>query len=219
VTSLTSTSVNGIQSGITLPPAATSRLVIAGFPSPVTAGVAGSFTVRAFGNPTPGYLGTARFTSSDPQAGLPGNYTFTAADAGVHTFSATLKAAGLQSLTVTDLANSGVSGAQGNIQVTAAAPSRLILVAPASVSANSPFSLTVTVVDAYGNVVTGYRGSLAFTCSTPTANLPKRYTFTAADQGTHTVTGLLMKKKGRQTITATEPNNSFLTATVAIQVV
>ncbi len=42
------------------------------------------------------------FSSSDAQAGLPSSYTFTAADAGVHTFSATLKTAGSQSITVKD---------------------------------------------------------------------------------------------------------------------
>jgi hypothetical protein len=52
------------------------------------------------------------------------------------------------------------------------------------------------VVDAYGNVVTGYRGTIAFRSSDPTAGLPKNYTFTAADQGVHTFTGLVLKKKG-----------------------
>jgi len=54
--------------------------------------VAGSFTVTAkdpYSNTTTGYTGTVHFTSSDAQAVLPGNYTFTSADAGLHTFSAT----------------------------------------------------------------------------------------------------------------------------------
>ena len=47
----------------------------------------------------------------------------TAADAGMHSFSATLKTAGSQSLTATDIANGAINGAQGNILVTAAAAS------------------------------------------------------------------------------------------------
>jgi hypothetical protein len=52
------------------------------------------------------------FTSSDGQASLPANYTFTAADGGVHTFSATLKTAGSQMLTATDTIASSITGAQ-----------------------------------------------------------------------------------------------------------
>ena len=49
-----------------------------------------------------GYTGTVHFTSSDAQAGLPANYTFTGGDAGTHVFSVTLKTAGTQSITATD---------------------------------------------------------------------------------------------------------------------
>src|SRR5207244_1328563 len=47
--------------------------------------------------------GTIHFTSTDPQAILPSDYTFTAADAGSHTFSVTLKTAGSQSIQVMDV--------------------------------------------------------------------------------------------------------------------
>src|SRR5262249_45601043 len=105
----------GTQANITVKPAAASRFTVADFPSPVTAGAAGSFTVTArdpYGNLASGYTDTVRFTSSDPRASLPGNYTFTAADAGVHTFSATFKTAGYQSLIATDTANGALTGAQ-----------------------------------------------------------------------------------------------------------
>ena len=77
----------------------------------------------------------------------------------MHTFSATLKTAGTQSLTATDTANAAIAGIQ-YVTVNPAAASRLVLSAPASVKAGAQFSLTVTVVDAYGNVVTGYRGTI-----------------------------------------------------------
>ena len=39
-------------------------------------------------------MGTVVFSSSDVQAGLPASFASTAVDAGVHSFSATLKTAG-----------------------------------------------------------------------------------------------------------------------------
>ena len=135
----------------------------------------------------------------------------------MHTFSAMLKTAGTQSLTATDTVNASIAGIQ-YVTVNPAAASRLVLSAPASVKANAAFSLTVTVVDAYGNVVTGYRGTLSFSSSDSTAKLPKNYTFTAADQGVHTFTGLVLKKKGKQTITVTDTLDGSLTASVMIDV-
>ena len=64
----------------------------------------------AFGNTATGYTGTVHFTSSDAQATLPADYTFTAGDTGVHTFTATLKTAGTQSLTATDTVDSSITG-------------------------------------------------------------------------------------------------------------
>ena len=96
-------------------PGVTSNLRVAAFPSPIQAGVAGNFTVTAldaFGNVAPGYRGTIHFSSSDTKAGLPANYTFAAGDGGVHTFSATLKTSGSQSLIATDTATSSIAGTQ-----------------------------------------------------------------------------------------------------------
>jgi streptogramin lyase len=84
----------------------------------VTAGNSLQVTVSAL-NPSnavvTGYRGTVQLTSSDFQAILPADYTFTAADNGVHTFTVTLKTAGSQTLTATDTATSTITGATGNI--------------------------------------------------------------------------------------------------------
>src|SRR5262249_62349741 len=102
--------------------------------------------------------------------------------------------------------------------VAPAAASRLLLSAPASVNAGVKFSLTVTAVDAYGNVVTGYRGRIAFRSSDSTAALPKNYTFSASDQGVHTFAGLVLRKRGKQTIKVTDTLDSSLTTSVSIDV-
>jgi hypothetical protein len=215
-----SASVTGTQTGITVSPAAASRLTLAGFPSPVTAGVSGSFTVTAvdrFGNRATGYRGTIRYTSSDAQAALPANYSFTADDAGMHTFSAVLKTAGNQSVTATDTANAAVVGSQ-SVTVNPAAASRLRISAPDSVKAKAQFSVTAAAVDAFGNVATAYRGTLSFRRPDSTVKLPSNYTFTATDLGAHTFVGLVLKKKGKQTITVTDTLDRSLTGSVTIQV-
>jgi hypothetical protein len=199
-----------------------SSFAVSGFPFSTTAGVAGSFTVTAktaSGITATDYTGTVHFSSNDAKALLPADYTFTAADAGVHTFSATLKTAGTQSITATDTVTASLTGTDGGITVKPGAANRFILSAPASVSAGVPFSLTFTVQDAYGNVVTGYTGTIHFTSTDTKATLPKNYTFTAADKGVHTFTGLVLRKKGTQKITLTDTLNSSLTGSVIVSVV
>jgi hypothetical protein len=218
-----SDSTNGISgsAGVTVNPGPVSRMIVYGFPSPITPGAAGTFTVSlqdTYGNMITGYTGTVHFTSSDPKASLPADFTFTTADPGYHVFSATLKTAGTQSITATDTTNAGLTGTEGGITVTPAAASKFILTAPASVTAGAQFSLTLTVEDAYGNVVTGYRGTVHFTSTDPRARLPKNYTFTATDRGVHTFTGLVLPAKGKQKITITDTFNSSLTASDTVDV-
>src|SRR5207245_1566816 len=112
--------ITGSQSGIIVNPTADERRVGKGFASPSTAGTASNVTVTAkdaYGNTATGYLGTVSFGSSDSQAALPANYAFVAADAGVHSFSATLKTAGSRSLTATDTGTSTITGSQSGIIV------------------------------------------------------------------------------------------------------
>ena len=72
--------------------------------------------------------------------------------------------------------------------------------------------------DAYGNVVTGYTGTIHFKSTDTTATLPANYTFTAADKGVHTFTRLVLRKRGNQKITITDTQNSSLTGSVIVNV-
>jgi hypothetical protein len=220
ITATATASLTG-SAAVTVSPAAASKMIVAGFPSPTTAAVAGSFTVTLedpYGNIASGYRGTVHLTSSDGKALLPANYTFTATDAGVHIFSATLKTAGTQSITATDTTTGSLIGTDTGIMVKPAAASKFILTGPATVSAGVAFSLTVTALDAYGNVVTGYTGTIHFSSTDTTASLPKNSTFTTTDQGVHTFTGLVLRKKGYQKITITDTHNSSLTCSVIVDV-
>src|SRR5207248_3371088 len=93
--------------------------------------------------------------------------------------------------------------------VNAGRASQFLIAAPPSVTVGVAFSLTVTVEDAYANVVTGYTGTIRFTSSDGQAKLPANYTFTAADKGVHTFTGLILQKTGKQIITITDALLSF----------
>src|SRR5439155_1022955 len=115
-------SITGSQS-ITVNPAAAYKLAIARFPYKPTAGVPGSFRVTIQDrysntiNMAPYFTDTVAFSSSDPLAVLPGKYTFTGADAGVHSFAATLNSLGGQSISATDTANASIMGSESMIVV------------------------------------------------------------------------------------------------------
>jgi hypothetical protein len=67
-------------------------------------------------------------------------------------------------------------------------------------------------VDAYGNVATGYRGSAAWTVSGGGVTAPASYTFTAADNGTHTFYSSATSS-GLYFFTVTDLSNPQLTGT------
>lgn len=86
-------------------------------PASVPSGTALDLTITAldpYGNPAVSYQGTVTFSSSDTDPGivLPADYTFTAPDAGVNTFSGgvTLITPGNQTIMGTDKA-SGITRA------------------------------------------------------------------------------------------------------------
>src|SRR5207253_1213729 len=153
-------------------------------------GSAANFTVTAkdpYGNTASGYTGTVHFTSSDSQAVLPANYSFSAGDAGAHTFNTALTTGTDQSLTATDTANGGISGSQTGITVNPAATNtRTVAGFPSPTTAGSAGNVTVTAKDTYGNTASGYTGTIHFTSSDSQAVLPANYSFSAGDAGAHT---------------------------------
>src|SRR5207245_8327020 len=110
-TDTTSSTITGTSNSILVSAAAASHFAVSA-PASAAAGSAISFTVTAqdsFNNTATGYTGTVHFSSSDPKAILPANYTFTGGDAGIHVFSGTLKTAGSQSITATDTVTGSIS--------------------------------------------------------------------------------------------------------------
>jgi FG-GAP-like repeat/RTX calcium-binding nonapeptide repeat (4 copies) len=180
-------------------------------PASATAGVARSVTVSAFdlsGNPDPAYTGTVHFTSSDYQAVLPADYSFTAADHGVHTFSVTLDTAGTQSLSVADY--KAFAFASADVTVSPAAASAFGIGGPYQPSSGATAFMAVVVVDPYGNLATDYTGTAHFSSSDAAATLPADYTFTAADGGQHNFP-VILRTAGPQTLTATDTHAPAIT--------
>jgi ELWxxDGT repeat protein len=214
-------SILGSENGITVDPAAVSQLTLAA-PSSTVAGSSFSITVTArdpYNNVATGYSGTVAFSSSDTKANLPAKYTFTTGNAGSSSFTGVaLKTAGTQPVTAADTATASIT-ASASVAVSPAPANEFILAAPTSVRAGVSFRLTVTVEDAYGNVVTNYLGTIRFSSTDTRATLPANFTFTATAHGVHTYTGLVLRKTGYQQITVTDTHQSTLLSSVIVDVV
>jgi hypothetical protein len=116
-------------------------------------------------------------------------------------------------------ANYAITYVNGTLTVTPGAATSLVFTGLSStVTAGQPTDVTVTAFDAYGNTATGYAGTVTFTSSDTSAQLPDPYTFTADDQGSHTFTGgLTMFMTGDQTLTASDLANGLsLTVTLTV---
>jgi hypothetical protein len=80
-----------------------------------------------------------------------------------------------------------------------------VIANPSSV-AGTAFDFTVQALDANGNLVPSYRGTVTFSSGDPySASLPNNYTFTSGDQGQHTfVRGASLYTAGTWDVTATD---------------
>jgi len=169
-------------------------------------------TVRdAFSNTATGYVGTVHFSSSDTNAILPANYTFTSGDAGVKSFSAALRTSGTRSISAADTVTGSITGIQSGILVVPAAATNLVLSGyPNPATAGTANSFTVTAKDTFNNNATSYVGSVTFISSDPSAILPADYAFVSSDAGTHTFNATF-KTAGTQALTATDVATNTLT--------
>jgi hypothetical protein len=185
----------------------------------VAAGTPLAVTVQALdaaGNPAYSYAGKVDFTSTDAKAMLPMDYIFSAGDLGMHLFSVTLKTVGTQSVTATDTANGTIKGKQGGIVVSPGVVSQFQVV-PSTTSTNSvtpgtSLKFKVTAQDAFGNTLTGYRGTVHLTSTDSQAVLPTDYPFTTSDAGV-AVLKVTLNTTGSQTVTVTDSANGAVTGT------
>ena len=122
-----------------------------------------------------------------------------------------------ENLTLQAARTSGTSLAAGTASYTivpAAAASLTVAGFPGTPYAGAAGSVTVTVLDAYGNRATNYRGTIHFTSNDATAALPGDYAFSSGDAGTHIFSkGVTFNSGGTRFITVTDTATATITGT------
>jgi hypothetical protein len=119
-------------------------------------------------------------------------------------------------VTVVDQSNLALTGL-ATLPVIAGAATQLILTVPVTTVASSPIAVTVTAKDAYGNLATGYTGTVHFSSSDAKAVLPANYTFTTANAGLASFSATLVTL-GNETLTVSDVGNSTLTSSGTVSV-
>ncbi len=165
------------------------------------------------------YRGTVHFTSTDQNATLPADYTFTAGDNGSHTFTGaqgvTFRTVGSQILRVNDVSNVEAKGETETEVIAGGAASFTIFDVRDPVGSGVASNVTVAAYNQDGSLDTDYTGTITFTSSDPEAILPKDYTFVAADNGDHTFTNALtLNTVGEQSVSVADKANSSVTGTL-----
>lgn len=171
---------------------ATSLLVDA--PSSATGGSAFNVTVTArdnLGRTDTNYTGTVHFTSTATSATLPSDYTFTGADAGVHTFSVTLGSSGNITLTATDTANASITG-NDVVAVKGSTTTALSSSTNPSIVGES-VTFTATVTSTTTGTITGsvtFKDGAATLGSGTISSGVATFSTSALTQGTHSITAV-----------------------------
>ena len=163
---------------VSAPAVATKLLVF--LPPQAKAGVATAVTVLAVdaaGRPVPSFNGSATVASSDSAASLP--LVEVLFKSGRATFEAAFATAGRQTLTVTSLGDSKVTGTAAT---TVAAPQTLasfLVMVPPRVLAGTAVNIAVIAMDANKRPIPSYAGSATLVSSDTAATLPVSVTFKA----------------------------------------
>jgi Putative Ig domain/Galactose oxidase, central domain/Kelch motif len=211
--------LNGCGSGSGPTQDAATHFSVASANATPTVGKPFNITVTALdaaGQMVSSYSGTVQLTSSNGQAVQPASGTLAN---GAGTFSVTLNTAGSQSITATATSLTGSSPA---LTVSAVVATQFSVTAPATATAGTAFSVIVTALDAAGQMVTTFSGTVQFTSSNGQAVEPASGTL-ANGTGTFSVT---LTSAGNQSITTTDANSLkgtsgaiAVTAIVATQLV
>lgn len=206
----------GCGGGSSAPPLVATHLSAHVSAGSITAGKPFSVTVNALdvtGTVVSGFSTTVHFTSSDPQAVLPNDSPLTN---GTGTFQLTLKTAGIQTATVSDLTKGLTPATLSSLSVNSGSATHFSVASPSAATISIPVNASVTAVDDFANVATSYSGTVHLTSSDPQAVLPVNSTL-AGGMGNFSVT---LKTLGSQTITATDTATAAITgSTSAINVV
>ena len=200
---------------VAVDPAAAASLQMQG-PASSVAGQDFNVTLRAldpYGNTATAYEDTVHLSSSDPNAVLPANATFAAADAGFKTLGPVgLINVGNRTLTASDVQNSNVVSSTLTVGVSAGSPNSLTFSGVSSPAVPSqPFNITVQVLDAHGNPASSYAGTVHISSSDPNATLSADVVIPTGSQGTAVINrGAIFNSIGTYTLQLADTANSQL---------
>jgi hypothetical protein len=203
------------------PGAAASITATAGATQSTTVGYAFAAPLQVlvtdvYGNAVPG----ASVTFAAPTSGAGGSVsdgavvTTNAQGIAAETFTANTRAG---SYAVTAAVSGVATAASFSLTNSPDVASALVINAPSVVNSGEQFSFVVTAMDRYGNIATGYRGTVRFSSSDRKASLPANYLFVAADNGAHTFQATF-NTPGSQTLTAFDTVTSSLTSMATLTV-
>jgi serine/threonine protein kinase len=165
-----------------------------------------------------GYTGSVRFSSSDPRAVLPADYTFVPTDKGQRVFTIKFRTPGSQSVAVTDVRGQLIPGSAA-VWVFRSTDLRLELEAPTSVTAGKPFSGAMSVFGPYGQwSIRGYGGRVRFHCTDAGATLPADYTWKREERYYRFRDAFTLPALGKWTIRVTDTALPQLTSTATVTV-
>jgi photosystem II stability/assembly factor-like uncharacterized protein len=217
VTDTQTSSLTDTSATIEVNPAAATHLKVTTtpyptpFPSAVTAGTTVGISIALldpYGNVDVNRTDSVGGFAVAPGGGhvtlIPGNATN-----GILNGAVALDSAGTWTLTLQDLTNPAITSDVITVVATPLVTNTLTVTAPATATAGQPFVFTVTANDHFGNVATGYTGTVHFTSSDGAAVLPANATLTNG-VGTFQAT---FGTTGSQTITATDTVTAGITGT------
>ena len=196
-------SIAGTQSG-PMPAANISNLAI--HCSPLTYSLGGTVAGLMYNETLTLQNGVDMLTVSN------GTYAFATAVPFHNDYNVILRAPGGQSCSFTPgfTSSAGTMPAAPIVDINVSCvlvPFSLSIAAPNSVVTANPFSVTISVLDVAGNVLTGYTGTVTLTSSDAQGNpgnAAQNVVFGSGDQGVVTVTGLQLTSLGSQMITAND---------------
>lgn len=204
------------SSDITVIPGDLSKFTVSGIPATVQDCANNTVTVTArdgCDNIVTSYRGTIHFSSNDPRASLPADYTFIASDNGTKVFyNVQLKTPGNNFyVRVNDKDQTSITGEISPITVTLGPLSKFeVKDIKSPFEAGTTSNVTVTAKNACDNTITNFTGTIHF--STDDANsqvqLPSDYTFSVGDNGTKTfVNGVRLITAGSRYVKVEQVGN------------
>jgi len=166
-----------------------------------------------------GYTGTVQIALSTADAGavLPGTYTFTSHDHGLHLFQISLAAAGSQTITASDTAlNTTIVAGSATTTVNPVLPAtQLQVIVPHHATVGVPTYVTIKALDASNHLALTYTGTVNL--SAAGSDLPASYQFLPSDHGVHTFQ-VTFQTPGPATVTATDAATASITGQASLTV-